>query len=222
MKITPKANDGYEVDTITVKDASGKAVTVTKNTDGTFRFTMPSGKVTVTATFKKIETPWVNPFTDVAEGDTFYDAIRYANENGLFEGTSATTFSPNAPMTRAMLWTVLGRLDGQILSGSGVFDRAKAWATGSGITDGSNPSGLISRQQLITILWRYAGSPAPSSNLDGFSDANSVADYAKTAMAWAVKNGIIGGNNGKLMPSGNATRGQVAAIAMRYAQKIAK
>lgn len=224
VKITPKAKDGYEVDTITVKDANGKTIDVTKNADGTFSFKMPSGKVTVEATFKKIvtEAPWVNPFGDVSESDWFYDAVEYANENGLFAGTGADTFSPSAPMTREMLWTVLGRLDGQTMTGSDVFDAAKDWATEKGITDGSNPNGEITREQLVTILWRYAGSPAPTGNLDGFSDADSVADYAKLAMAWAVENGIVSGSIGALMPTNPATRGQVAAIVMRYAQSAEK
>lgn len=224
VKITPKAKDGYEVDTITVKDANGKAIAVTKNADGTFSFKMPSGKVTVESTFKEIvtEAPWVNPFGDVSESDWFYSAVKYANENGLFAGTGADTFSPSAPMTREMLWTVLGRLDGQTMTGSDVFDAAKDWATEKGITDGSNPNGEITREQLVTILWRYAGSPAPTGNLDGFSDADSVADYAKLAMAWAVENGIVSGSNGALMPTNPATRGQVAAIVMRYAQSAEK
>ena len=165
---------------------------------------------------------WVNPFKDVKETDWFYSAVEYANKNGLFAGTSETTFSPSAPMTRQMLWTVLGRLDGQTLTGSGVFDAAKTWATGKGITDGSNPTGQITREQLITILWRYAGSPAPTGNLDKFSDANSVANYAMQAMAWAVEKGIVGGSNGVLMPDNPANRAQVAAIVMRYAQSAAK
>lgn len=108
------------------------------------------------------------------------------------------------------------------MTGSDVFDAAKDWATEKGITDGSNPNGEITREQLVTILWRYAGSPAPTGNLDGFSDADSVADYAKLAMAWAVENGIVSGSNGALMPTNPATRGQVAAIVMRYAQSAEK
>ena len=163
------------------------------------------------------------PFTDVAENAWCHDAVQWAVAHDLFAGTSETTFAPNTPMTREMLWTVLGRLDGQTLSGSGVFDRAKAWASEQGITDGSNPDGKLSRQQLVTLLWRSAGSPAPTTgNSDGFSDVGAVADYAKAAFAWAVENGIVAGSDGKLLPEGLATRAQVATMLKRYAQKIAK
>lgn len=222
VKLTPKADEGYELDTLTVKDDKGNEIKVTKNEDGTYSFYMPSGKVTVEATFKPIEALWVNPFTDVKEGDWCYDAVKFANQKGLFAGTGAETFSPNAPMTRAMLWTVLGRLDGQSLAGPGVYDAAKAWAMQAGITDGRNPGGSITRAQLITILWRYAGSPKATGDLSAFSDADSVANYAKEAMTWAVEAGIVGGNGGKLLPSGSATRAQVAAIMMRYHESIVK
>lgn len=143
---------------IIVKDANGETITVTKNADGTFSFKMPSTKVTVTTTFKKAtaEPSWSNPFPDVKETDWCYDAMKFVNENGLFAGTGDGEFAPNEPMTRAMLWTVLGRLDGQTLTGSGVFDRAMNWAAEKGVTDGSNPNGEISREQLVTILYRYS------------------------------------------------------------------
>ena len=165
---------------------------------------------------------WVNPFTDVAESDWFYGAVEFAKRNGLFAGTGASTFSPNSPMTRAMLWTVLGRLDGQSLSGSSVFDAARIWAMGAGITDGTNPDGSITREQMVTILWRYAGSPKAGGDLSKFSNAGSVANYAADAMAWAVENGIIAGANGALMPQDNATRAQVAAVLQRFIKEAAK
>lgn len=82
----------------------------------------------------------------------------------------------------------------------------------AGITDGTNPNNNITREQIITILWRYAGSPKSSAHLSKFSDANSLSSYAKEAMAWAVENGIIIGTNGALFPKDNATRAQVAAL----------
>lgn len=140
--------------------------------------------------------PWVNPFTDVSESDWFYGAVEFANQKGLFMGTGATTFSPSSPMTRAMLWTVVGRLDGQTLTGSDAFEKARIWAMGAGITDGTNPDGNITREQIVTILWRYAGAPRTTGVLNKFSDAGSVSGYAAEAMAWAVENGIIVGSNG--------------------------
>lgn len=169
-----------------------------------------------------VDTPWVNPFTDVAASDWFYGAVEFANRNSLFAGTGAATFSPNRPMTRAMLWTVLARLDGQSLSGSGVFDAARLWAMSAGITDGTNPNGSITREQMVTILWRYAGSPKVNSGLSKFLDVGSVASYAADAMAWAVENGIIAGANSALMPQDNASRVQVAAILQRFIEATAK
>lgn len=169
-----------------------------------------------------VDTPWVNPFTDVAASDWFYGAVEFANRNSLFAGTGAATFSPNRPMTRAMLWTVLARLDGQSLSGSGVFDAARLWAMSARITDGTNPNGSITREQMVTILWRYAGSPKADSGLSKFSDVGSVASYAADAMAWAVENGMIAGANGALMPQDNATRAQVATILQRFIEATAK
>jgi hypothetical protein len=187
--------------------------------------------VTKLATFKVthfslyvvgVNTTWVNPFADVTESDWFYGAVAFANRNGLFSGTGADTFSPGSPMTRAMLWTVLGRLDGQSLTGSGVYDAARSWAMGAGITDGADPDGSITREQMVTILWRYAGSPKASGELSGFSDVGSVASYAMDAMTWAVESGIISGADGALMPQANATRAQVAAILQRFIEATVK
>lgn len=182
-------------------------------------------KATGLATFKVthfslyvvgVDKSWVNPFTDVKESDWFYGSVEFVNRKGLFAGTGTDTFSPNSHMTRAMLWTVLGRLDGQSLSGSGVFEAARSWAMDAGITDGTNPDGSITREQMVTILWRYAGVPKVGADLNKFSDAGSVSSYAADAMAWAVENGIISGANGAIMPQDNATRAQVATILKRY------
>jgi len=163
------------------------------------------------------EKPWANPFDDVTERDWFYSAVAFAHRKGLFSGTGATTFSPRSPMTHAMFWTVLGRLDGQIFSGSDVYHAARDWAMSVGITDGS-----ISREQLVTILWKYAGSPEADGDLSRFSDAGSVAGYAVDAMAWAVEKGIVTGANGALMPKDSATRAQTASILQKYIEAVEK
>ena len=138
-------------------------------------------------------------------------------------GTGFTTFSPASPMARAMLWTVLGRLDGgEKLYGEGVYESAREWAMNAGITDGTNPDGEITREQVVTILWRYAGKPKADGDLSRFSDAESVSDYAREAMAWAVEKGIILGNDGALLPQGSASRAQVAAILQRYVEATMK
>lgn len=167
---------------------------------------------------EEVTASWVNPFTDVAESDWFYSAVEYVNRKDLFVGTKADTFSPNEPMTRAMLWTVLGRIDGQKFPESKTLETSRIWAIGAGITDGSNADSSISREQLVTILWRYAGLPKGSSNLSIFSDGESVADYTTEAMSWAVSNAIVVGFNDSLMPQNNATRAQVAIILNRFVE----
>lgn len=145
------------------------------------------------------------------------DPIDFVTSRQLFHGTSQTTFAPDAPTTRAQLMTVLARLDGAAdLAGGSSLQQGMAWAVENGLTDGSNPSGAISRQQLAVVLYRYAGSPsAPYAH--AFPDDHLVADYAADAMAWAVESGIINGRaDGTLDPTGRATRAQVAAMVQRY------
>ena len=92
------------------------------------------------------------------------------------------------------------------------------WAKANGVSDGTNPEVNITREQLVTMLYRYAGSPAASGSLDNFSDASTVSSYAVNAMQWAVANGIVNGSNGKLNPKNDATRAEVAAILMRFCE----
>lgn len=155
-------------------------------------------------------------FTDVPDSYWAADAVAFVSARELFNGTSAQTFSPNAPTTRAQLMTVLARLDGADASGSNALQQGIAWAVESGISNGSDPGAAISRQQLVTMLYRYAGSPATEYVLD-YPDTAQVSAYATDAMRWAVENGIINGtSDGMLDPYGAATRSQMAAIVMRY------
>jgi uncharacterized repeat protein (TIGR02543 family) len=160
--------------------------------------------------------PWTSPFTDVKDGDWFCSAVAFVTRCGFYVGTSADTFSPEETMTRAMFWTVLGRLSGQTLTGAGAYDAARLWAMRAGITDGTNPGGAVTREQAVTLLWRFAGSPKAGGDISAFSDAGRVSDYARGAMAWAVENGILNGIDGALKPQGTATRAQAAAILMRF------
>ena len=163
------------------------------------------------------------PFTDVAADFWAYDAISYVYEKGLFAGTSETTFSPNVTMTREMLWTVLGRLSGAELTGAGVFEQARQWAVSNGVSDGTNGGNTITREQMVTMLYRYAGSPAAGGALTGYADASTVSGYAADAMAWAVGSGIISGTSATtLSPQGSATRAQVATILMRFVENTEK
>ena len=163
-------------------------------------------------------------FTDT-RGHWAEDAIDFATAHELFSGTSDTTFTPDSPMTRAMLMTVLARFDGQDTTGGAVwYEKAMAWARENGISDGSNPNGSITREQLATMLWRYAGSPAGNGSAIGrFTDSGKVSSYAVEAMNWAVGTGLIGGmGDGTLAPQGSATRAQVATILMRFVENLTK
>ena len=219
VTVTPDA--GYQLDKLTVTDAKGKTVDVTKKSDGKYTFTMPDSKVTITPTFSKIEDtkPSKNGFDDVASSDWFADAVKYVSDKGLMNGTDDNLFSPNDTTTRGMLMTVLARYAGEDTTGGAAwYEKGMNWAKANGVSDGTNPNANITREQLVTMLYRYAGSPAVNGSLDSFSDAASVSSYAVNAMQWAVANGIVNGSNGKLNPQNNATRAQVAAILMRFCE----
>ena len=143
------------------------------------------------------------------------ESIDYVTSRGLFNGKTEDTFAPEEATTRAQLMTVLARLDGADTTGA-ALEKGMAWAVANGISDGSNPNAPITRQQLAAMLYRYTGSPAVEGTLN-FPDASSVSDYAKDAMLWATQNGIINGKtDGRLDPTGLATRAQVATILMQY------
>ena len=159
-------------------------------------------------------------FSDVPAANWASDAVAFASSRELFNGTGANTFSPNAPMTRQMLMTVLARLDGTDTSGN-AYAKGMEWAIRNGVSNGSDPEGKITREQLATMLWRYAGSPSVSGRMTGFVDADQISGYAEDAMLWATKAGIIGGKgNGQLDPKGYATRAEVAAMLMRYCNTL--
>lgn len=157
-------------------------------------------------------------FSDVPADHWAADAVNFSSARELFTGTSENSFSPDILMTRAMLVTALARFDGLYISDNDTgLQEAMDWATAKGISDGSNPEGNVSREQLAVMLWRYAGSPAPDGSLEAFNDADAVSSYAQEAMRWAVEKGIINGfGNGQLGPKGQATRAQVAQILKNF------
>lgn len=190
-------------------DGTEQVIRTTQNTENGLVLTV-EGEVTVKIVDNSTD------FTDVPGSHWAADAVAFVSARELFNGTSAQTFSPNAPTTRAQLMTVLARLDGADASGSNALQQGIAWAVESGISNGSDPGAAISRQQLVTMLYRYAGSPATEYVLD-YPDTAQVSAYATDAMRWAVENGIINGtSSGTLDPYGTATRSQMAAILMRY------
>ena len=238
VTLTPVPDRGYQVGSVAVTDRFGEAVAVTENADGTYTFTMPNGQVTVTVTFA--EAPL--PFPDVAEGDWFYDAVRYAYETGLMDGVGDNLFAPNSETTRAQLETILYRLEGEpeVSGTSGFTDveadtwytDAVAWAAANGIVNGVSetefaPGKDITREQLATILFRYAEAKgydvSARADLSAYPDADQIQSYAAESVAWAVAEGLIQGfEDNTLRPAGNATRAQIATILMRFCEGVAK
>ena len=165
-------------------------------------------------------------FTDVPAGSWYEEAVKYVSEKGLMNGTSSTAFSPNASTTRGMIVTILARVEGVNTSGTPWYAAGQKWAMDNGISDGTNMVGEVTREQLATILYRYAKQKgydvSKSAALTAFADADKVSGYASEAMQWAVAEGLLQGSNGKLDPQGSATRAQVATILMRFMEKRAK
>ena len=159
-------------------------------------------------------------FNDVAAGSWYADAVKNVVNKGLMAGTGKDTFAPNNQVTRAMMWTVLARLDGKDVSGASTwYAKAMTWAIEKGVSDGTFPGNSITREQLATMLWRAAGSPEAKGALTNFNDAASVSSWATQAMTWAVEQGLISGmGDGALNPQGNATRAQLAVILTAYAK----
>ena len=228
VTITVKPNDGYELSKLTVIDQSGNRLSLSDKGNGKYTFTMPSGKVSVDVSFAAIQT--AISFRDVKQGDYFYDAVQWAVEKGITEGTGANTFSPNASCTRAQMVTFLWRAAGSpapkstsnpfrdVRSTDYYYD-AVLWAVENGITSGTSsdtfaPNATVTRGQTVTFLYRAAGSPAVGGNA-GFSDVNAN-DYYNSAVAWAAENNITGGTgNGKFSPKADCTRGQIVTFLYR-------
>ena len=239
VTLTPAPEEGYEVGEVTVTDRFGDTVEVTENADGTYTFTMPNGQVKVEVTFVEA-TPEPLPFTDVAETDWFHDAVRYVYDNGLMDGVGDGQFAPNATTTRAQLVTILYRLAGEpAVSGDAAFTDvesgqwytdAVAWAAEKGVVNGISetefsPAGDLTREQLATILYRYAESMgydvSASADLSGFPDADQIQSYATQALSWAVAEGLLQGfEDDTLQPQSTATRAQIATILMRFCEGV--
>lgn len=233
VTVTVTPSSGYVVDAVKVVDKDGKDVAVTEK-DGKYVFTMPASAVTVTGSFKaETPAPVALPFTDVKSGNWFYDAVKYAYEQGLMTGTSATTFAPNGTMNRAMIVTVLYRLEkSPAVTGASKFtdvpagqwySDAVAWAAANKIVNGYDettfgPMNAVTREQMAAILFRYEQvkgleNVTLEENLNRFPDQNKISAYAIPALQWAVGQKIINGNaDGTLDPTGTATRAQVAQI----------
>ena len=240
--ITVSPDDAYKLDDLSVT-AHGKEVTLTANGDGTFSFTMPSGDVRITATFAE-DPDWTpdepeEPSTDVSEifidvapNAWYKDAVQYAYDNGLMTGVSATEFAPEATTTRAMIVSILARLEGVTSAEAAGFGdvndewyaTAVNWAANVGVVNGYEdntfrPNQPITREQLAAILMNYASykgeDVSARADLSNYTDQPSA--WATETMQWAVAEGLISGVTAdQLQPQGNATRAQVAAILERF------
>ena len=234
ITVTASANSGYAVSGVTVKTAGGDTVKVTDNGNGKYTFTMPAANVTVTAAFSKTQT--TVSFADVSSDSYCADAVKWAVENGVTNGTTATTFSPNAACTRGQIVTFLWRAAGSPapkttvnpftdVAADAYYAKAVLWAVENGITNGTtattfSPDAPCTRAQAVTFLFRGAianGLEAVTLQelISGFSDAASLPGYAVSAMNWALANGIVLGNGGALMPNNTCTRGQIVTFLYR-------
>ena len=244
VTLTVSPEDGYTLSSLIVTDSKGNELTLNKKGNGKYAFTMPGRKVTVEAAFAK-ENPntgaWENPFADVVEGAWYYDSIRYAYENGLIAGYPNGLFGINDTITRGQIATILWRMEESPVVnyamtfedvGAGMYyAEAIRWAASEGIVGGYTatqfgPDDAITREQLAAILWRYAQykeydvSVGEDTNILSYADALTVSEWAVPAMQWANGAGLIQGSDNNLMPRGNATRAQAAAILHRFCETV--
>lgn len=246
VTITIDPDEGYELDSLTVRDSRGNRIDVERQSDTRYTFEMPSGRVTVDASFTEVaetpETPdQIGSFTDVDTDDWFADAVQYMLDNGMMNGVTDTTFGPGTTTTRGMIVTILYRLEGEPDTTASSFTDAAsgmyyadavAWAQANSIVTGITetifaPDQAITREQMAAILYRYAqykGYDVTASNdLSSYTDASRISAYATAAMQWANAEGLITGNTSTTInPTGNATRAEVATILMRFCEDIAK
>lgn len=161
-------------------------------------------------------------FADVAEKDWFKGAVDYVSANGIMNGVGGEVFGHDRMTTRATIWTMLARLSGKDTTGGTTwFEKGREWAMESGISDGTDPNGEITREQLAVMLYRYAGSPDAGYDISGYSDHKDVSDWALEGQKWAVGNGIVSGKgDGTLSPQSLATRAEVAQMFMNFMKKI--
>lgn len=246
VTITATPDQGYQVAHVVVTDRDKDEVKVTELGDNRFTFVQPKyGPVTITVDFEEAKAEQKPapemPFTDIQKTDWYFDAAGYVYQKGLMSGTSATTFGPNVTTTRGMIVTILHRMEGKPAAAGASFTDvqkgqyyadAVAWAAANGIVTGYGnsafgPNDTITREQLASILYRYASykkyDVSKRVDLSAFADAGKIHSYATEAISWANANELINGvGNAMLSPETGATRAQVAAILMRFCENIAK
>ena len=232
--ITVNPDAGYRLSDLTVTRPSGNTVKVEHVRGNVFRFAMPGVRVTVDAEFVRT----TMPFTDVSRGQWFYDAVSFVYWRDLMDGVTSTQFAPDATTTRAMVVQILYRMAGSptVRGSSPFYDvsngawyaDAVIWAEANDIVNGMTtttfaPNTAVTREQLATMLYRYAQyrhyntSAGANTNILSYYDANRISEYAFSALQWACGEGIMDGTGtGYLSPQGQATRAQLAAMLMRF------
>lgn len=234
VTVTATPDKGYEVDDIVAKDAKGNKLTLKDNGDGTYTFTMPASKVTVTVAFAEKKAEPIVPeklFADVSAEEYYYEAVKWASENGVTGGIGENLFGANLPCTRAQIVTFLWRAAGSPepkgmsgfvdVSADAYYAKAVAWAVEQGIVSGTSattfsPDAVCTRAQSVAFLYRAFGEKV--NKAAGFSDVSADAYYAD-AVAWAVENGVASGIGGGLFaPDQDCARGQIVAFLYRAYQ----
>ena len=168
------------------------------------------------------------PFYDVSTSAWYYSAVKYVYDNKLMDGVDTYVFAPNDTLTRAMVWTIIARMSGvDTTGGNSWYAKAQEWVITNGISDGENPTAAITRQELVTMLYRYAQikgydvSVGEDTNILSYVDATSISEYAMSAFQWACGSGLTEGDeNGALTPLATATRAQAAAMIMRFCESV--
>ena len=247
VTITVTPDDGYDTDYITITDAKGNNVEVTKNDDGTYSYIQPASKVTVNTVFKKAENETdINPtgngnrFKDVTSDKWYFNAVNRAAELGIVNGVSDDTYEPETPLTRAMFAAMIYRYAGSPetdyefeftdVAKDMWYTDAIRWAASQGIISGYNrttfaPDNKITREQVVAMIYRYAVKTVDvncdEKAADSFSDSDRISEYAKLAMAWAVDNSVMNGRSNKtLAPADNVTRAEIAQIFINYIDNV--
>ena len=222
IKLSVPANAGEVAVAIPVVNAKQGTVAVKVNPDGTeeiIKTAVVTENGLVLGVKGSMQIKVINNSKNFADtvGHWAASDVDFVSARELFNGTAPALFSPEASMTRGMVVTVIARLAGENTDGgANWYDKGCAWAVANGVSDGTDPNGSITREQLAAMLYRYCGSPAASGSLSTYADAASVSAFASDAMQWCVNNGIINGMDGLLNPQGQATRAQVSAMFARY------
>lgn len=243
-KVTVKyeIDEGYDFSCGMVLDVNDNPQWITSDKFGEYYFTMPSSDVRILSQFTPSDEPYeiiIGPgkygddeigFTDVGVNQWYYNAVKWVKEHGIMSGIGNNKFNPQGKLSRAMVAQILyNQSDKEFTAGKQFVDvkegswyyNAVMWCSEQGVVAGYpggkfGPNDNVTREQLAVMLWRKEGSPQVVVDLSRFSDASSISNYAKSAMNWAVSEGIMAGSGGKLNPRGTATRAEAAQMFKNY------